>query len=597
MWSMLCKDLLFGQRDDGFTYESCVGLGEPIFFYLQFAWYSAGFTAVFVFYFGLYLSKSAFGGFLSVLSFFYNHAECSRVQWAPPLRETFGYPLILFEMLVVSITMDKNSELNYFQSALLSSDEEEQSSHAMKSKKSSHKIYSFGLILHASILSITTALALMFWQFSQFVLFTQFCIISFLYVCNELPENFMILFTFSQWIGIFTACFCMQFNDMLVSSLFNCWTTATFMMFLAFRFANLPKFVKNMFAILMVPMVTFVLRHSIFTEDDSHIFSLLKSKLTDFENFHTLIYTCSAEYNFLPLSILLNLSYSGLIPLVVIVLANIFYFWIKTAKGNKFFGDIDVPVIYNLMQLGIFCVMAVFFMRLKLFSNPHLCIIASLFASKYMPSFIRRWNVIWVLIVVLCMSYQGIQNIKSERSSTGTFTYPPMEDLLNYIQNNTPPESVYAGPMTMISAILVAMQRPVVLHPHYEHVKIRNRTKDVYTIFSRKSENEVYEKLSALHVNYVIIDYMWCYSTSKMGCLLTETWDKEDIKNRKNPSFCSRVYENSTGLVNFEEVYQNDAFSLLKVKNPKVKQNTACVERDESSSLNKTKNKTATEIL
>ena len=73
---------------------------------------------------------------------------------------------------------------------------------------------------------------------------------------------------FKFQIGIFVACFFMQFNDMLVSSLFNCWAMATFMMFLTFRFIKLPKFVKKIFSVLMVPLVTFILRHSIFTEDD-----------------------------------------------------------------------------------------------------------------------------------------------------------------------------------------------------------------------------------------------------------------------------------------------------------------------------------------
>lgn len=78
----------------------------------------------------------------------------------------------------------------------------------------------------------------------------------------------------------------------------------------------------------------------------------------------------------------------------------------------------------------------------------------------------------------------------------------------------------------------------------------------------------------------------------RMGCLLTETWDKEDIKNRKNPSFCSKIYDNSTGLVKFEEVYQNDAFSLLKLK-----KNSTCGELDEISLHNQTKSDTKKDKL
>lgn len=120
--------------------------------------------------------------------------------------------------------MDKNSELNDFQFPLLSSDnvsccvkrdirnisisnivfffsQEEQSSHDAKPKKSSQPASFFGLALRIGILSLTTAFTLMFWQFSQFVMFTQFGIISFLYLCNQLSEYFMFVFTLCQWVS------------------------------------------------------------------------------------------------------------------------------------------------------------------------------------------------------------------------------------------------------------------------------------------------------------------------------------------------------------------------------------------------------------
>lgn len=47
-----------------------------------------------------------------------------------------------------------------------------------------------------------------------------------------------------------------------------------------------------------------------------------------------------------------------------------------------------------------------------------------------------------------------------------------VEELINWIQKETPETAVFAGPMPITASILLTTQRPIVNHPHYELVSI-----------------------------------------------------------------------------------------------------------------------------
>lgn len=79
----------------------------PVYFYLEIVWSTTVVTAAVLFYYATYLSNSIYGGFITILFFFFNHNECTRVQWTPPLRETFAYPMLLFQMYSVTMAIRK----------------------------------------------------------------------------------------------------------------------------------------------------------------------------------------------------------------------------------------------------------------------------------------------------------------------------------------------------------------------------------------------------------------------------------------------------------------------------------------------------------
>ena len=58
--------------------------------------------------------------------------------------------------------------------------------------------------------------------------------------------------------------------------------------------------------------------------------------------------------------------------------------------------DINAAIWYNLGQTGIYAIMAVGIMRLKLFLTPHMCIIVALLAKdkvhKNQPKYFQYFN-------------------------------------------------------------------------------------------------------------------------------------------------------------------------------------------------------------
>lgn len=99
------------ERGEGLSpVTSCEGLGVPVYFYLEIVWTSTILTVAILFYYATFLGNSLYSGFIAVLLFFYNHNECTRVQWSPPLRESFAYPVLLCQMYTLTLILREGTQ-------------------------------------------------------------------------------------------------------------------------------------------------------------------------------------------------------------------------------------------------------------------------------------------------------------------------------------------------------------------------------------------------------------------------------------------------------------------------------------------------------
>ena len=444
--------------------QSCEGSRDPPNFYIRVVWIMAGLTTVLLFVLGHFLSGSLAGGILPVVCFFYNHGEATRVMWTPPLRESFAFPLCLAQILAVSVTT-----------------------------RSLRPTW-----LHLFSISVTTTLFIICWQFAQFMLFTQTCAVFAVHVLGLLPRDTLHSILVAQLIGLLHAVALMFGNEMLFTSwMFSCLLAALLVSLpLHSLLSKLPFLLCAVAQVVLFFGITFLAKITItkafLVQDDAHVFELLKSKFTDFRSFHTLLYTCAVEFDFLGWEMPIKITRTLLLPsalfaIVVLLAAVLLDLWERIFNEERSL-DIDPAAVYNMLQCAAYAVMAVLIMRLKLFFTPHLCLLTSLLALPLsFPSFLKeflppisRYTHFGLLVgLVAAMSVQGVANIKEQRAIMGEYQNVQLEELIEWINKSLPPDAVLAGPMPTMANLLLSTGRPVVNHPHYEDAGLRERTKQV----------------------------------------------------------------------------------------------------------------------
>uniref|UniRef100_T1JAJ8 C-mannosyltransferase DPY19L1 n=1 Tax=Strigamia maritima TaxID=126957 RepID=T1JAJ8_STRMM len=502
------KECWFINRGDLPPIESCEGLGDAAYFYVNVVWIFSGVT-------------------------------CTRVQWTPPLRESFGYPAFLMQMFLVSKILQNNvTTYKYIQ------------------------------------MSLITSIFIIFWQFAPFALTTQLLSIFGLYLILAVDAETMKKYLFSLAVGVFISFILLFHNQMLMTSTLIAAIPAAYVVVCL---EDVIKRLKYYLLILMVQIILFIaiavitIKSLSFGNQDAHIWNLLRAKFTNYSDFHTSLYICAPEFDFLQIQSIWDLTTTLLLPsaifTAVVVIGLIIHreYWRKQILHKPRHSNCeDCEILYNIVQLCAFAVMAVLIMRLKLFLTPHLCILSSLLTYKKFFHFDRFKKVYLAIMIgfMALMSVQGIRNIKSELEIVGEYSNPSMEDLFLWINKNTHPKASFAGPMSVMANLMLSTNRPVVNHPHYEDYKLRERTKQIYTMFSRKPLDQVHKTLRSLKVKYAILDYQWCYRGSRSGCSMLDVWDREDVNRIGHVPVCDQIRTNPGS---FNIVFKNDMYVVIEI--------------------------------
>ncbi|KAM4906759.1 protein C-mannosyl-transferase DPY19L1 [Sylvia borin] len=526
--------------------ESCEGLGDPASFYVAVIFLLNGFMMSLFFIYGTYLSGSRLGGLVTVLCFFFNHGECTRVMWTPPLRESFSYPFLVMQMLILTYILRIPS------------------------------INKGSLIA----LCVSNIFFMLPWQFAQFVLLTQIASLFAVCIMGYIDSSKLQKILSAHMISLLV-CFILMFgNSMLLTSYY-----AASLVVISAILEWSPKVLKRRKREVYVWVIegcawlfgTVTLKYLtslVFgIADDAHIGNILKSKFIGYKDFDTLMYTCAAEFDFMEKETPVRYTKTLLLPVVLVVFGVIIKRAIKyilwslshTGRYEKEERFNHGELVFHALQLLAYSVLAILIMRLKLFLTPHLCIMASLVCSKQLFGWLsyKIQPKTLVFAILALMAIEGSANLRTQWNIMGEFSNLPQEELLEWIKVNTRQDAVFAGAMPTMASVKLSTLRPIVNHPHYEDAGLRARTKIVYSMYSRKPASQVKRDLIKLGVNYYILEESLCVSRKKPGCSMPEIWDVEDPANRGKIPLCTLMSKDSRPY--FITVFENSNYRVLKI--------------------------------
>ncbi|XP_075989352.1 protein C-mannosyl-transferase DPY19L1 [Anticarsia gemmatalis] len=590
--------------------ESCVGIGHPVYFYLETIWWLAGLTLAAVFLYAAALSESLLGGLLAVAQYLANHSEATRVQWAPNERENLAAPLLLLQTWLVTQQLRDHQRRTTFQ-------------------------------LQVSIF-VLNCLCLLFWQFTQFIFLTQTAIFFVMEQLRIIDIKSLCIFLHSHFCGLHMAVLLLQGNDMLKSSLYASFfliVSVYCLFFSSFRIKvqnRIDIFVEAWLVLLRIAIVIFA---SIYTkklisnflevQEDSHIWDILYSKFTNFKSFHTMIYTCSEVFDFLPWSSVKKLLKSCLIPFALLSVVNMCTYWVSCSislckketatptiekenisdesdsgiensdtklRKRKLVTDLDLidrdlkskidqgvenedywllflknlrvdpGVFYSISQMVVFGIMALLVMRLKLLFVTQMCVVSGLMmnTSYYMvPKSYKRFIPFFWIISMSPLVHEMFHGITEELSHIGEFSDVSQEQLMEWIKAETPVTAAFAGSMPILASIMLITRRPIVAHPHYEHQEARERAYAVYKTYGRFTPHELYQELNKLRATHLVVETKYCYGRSSKGCSFQDIWDAETPWHAARASTC-RVLLNER-VEHFYRVFSNQHYAVFSV--------------------------------
>uniref|UniRef100_A0A5S6QRL6 C-mannosyltransferase DPY19L3 n=1 Tax=Trichuris muris TaxID=70415 RepID=A0A5S6QRL6_TRIMR len=471
-------------------------------------------------------------------------------------------------------------------------------------------------------LLLSTFFFSIFWQFNQFLLLLQALVLYFLAVLRLIALR-KVLFVYVVYVVTILALYVVQFGQsMILGSMVASFTPTAMVSLLLFRHWThsggivtgfLKTAVQVIFTVLLSALAKLGLRTLLQLEADDHIYKFLFSRLgfSSARDFESRLYLCHAGFSFLSNDFFMDTTKSTLFPLYMAMLVGCFFvigkdLLMKWCDLNMLTGErkaaskysyeffqrrVDLAfLVFQSALCGLLCMMA---SRMVYVWMPQMCVLAScalgdtdLWKSVVGLTKFRRYvNVKFVqaMLLLAAIAYNVVLFYPEYRETMDElreFYDPDTVDLMYWIGNSTAPHACFAGSMQLLAGVKCCTGRHITNHPHFEDKRLRDRTKEIYQIYGRRTAEEVYHLLKKYDTHYVILEDSICYETPKQGCSLTEIIDLENghvpegsegpplpgLTRSRVPRFCRSIMETGGSFDRFFRImFKNKTFKVYQL--------------------------------
>ncbi|KAK2919677.1 protein C-mannosyl-transferase DPY19L3 isoform X2 [Channa argus] len=568
---------------------------EPVYFYIYTVFSLQAVYVIALYLTAWLLSGSWLAGTLTGIWYILNRVDTTRVEFTISLRENWSLPFLALQ--VTAITCYLRPHLTALQKKVL-----------------------------MWLMYVTTFCFCLTWQFNQFILLVQSLII-YTMDCVDLLTPTQVTTLYVVQVSGLLSVWLLQFcNSMILGSLVLSFVVAALIIrhgqsglktgSLMVRLGKL--FLHSAMVLLLTFSINYLAKKALQLRSDEHIYKFIKSKfgLGPTRDFDASLYLCEEAFGLLPLDTLERLAGTLLLypyVLTLLLLSGIFAVAMLqnlskprgssaeekkgAAEGQKEAFRPDVA--YNLLHTLFYGLLAFSTMRMKYIWTGHMCAVAAYGVCGtelwtlllttlhcYSKFLLRLVRYAVPLAMIGCLYYKFWPKLIEEISELREFYDPDTVELMTWISTKTPKEAVFAGSMQLLAGIKLCTGRVLTNHPHYEDKDLRERTKQVYQVYARRSPEDVHNILRAAGADYVVVENSICYERRhRRGCRLRDLLDlanghimdgpgenDPDLVPASHPRFCEAIKMDTLAYTAlFTKTFQNKTFHVYRVKKKRKK--------------------------